>query len=87
MRQWLASTSLKDWAELLRAIAWPIVALIIFWRLHGVLEQLLLRLTQAEGMGFKLRLDKLGKELPKAEAEAKKVKPRLPDVPKPSSNQ
>lgn len=75
--------SVKDWADLLRAVAWPIVALIAIFRFHRVLESLLERLVRAEGLGVKIELGKLDKELPKAEIEAKRVRPkRLPEAPK-----
>ncbi len=77
--------SVKDWAELLHAVAWPLVALIAIFRFHRVMESLLERLIRAEGLGVKVELGKLDKELPKAEIEAKRVRPkRLPEARKPS---
>lgn len=76
--------SVRDWADLLHAVAWPIVALIAIFRFHGVIESLLERLIRAEGLGVKVELGKLDKELPKAEIEAKRVRPkRLPEALKP----
>jgi hypothetical protein len=66
----------KDWAELLHAVAWPIVALIAIFRFHSVIESLLERLIRAEGLGVKVTLAKLDKEMPKAEAEGKKLRLR-----------
>lgn len=78
--------SVKDWADLLRALAWPLVALVAIFRFHRVVESLLERLIRAEGLGVKVELEKLNKELPKAELEARKVRPKqLPSPPKPES--
>jgi hypothetical protein len=79
----LALFSVKDWADLLHAVAWPFVALIAIFRFHSVIESLLERLIRAEGLGVKVTLARLDKELPKAEAEARKVRPQLPRTPKP----
>jgi hypothetical protein len=76
--------SAKDWADVLHAVAWPIVALIAIFRFHSVIESLLERLVRAEGLGVKVTLAKLDKELPKAEAEAKKVRVPVPSPSKPS---
>jgi hypothetical protein len=81
----LIDVSVKDWADLLHAVAWPIVALIAIFRFHGVIESLLERLIQAEGLGVKVTLAKLNKEIPKAEIEARQVRPKLPVPPRPSS--
>jgi hypothetical protein len=80
---YLTGFSVKDWADLLHAAAWPIVALIAIFRFHSVVESLLERLIRAEGLGVKVTLAKLDKELPKAEGEARRVRPQLPSVPKP----
>ena len=77
--------SVKDWADLLHSVAWPIVALIAIFRFHSVIESLLERLIKAEGLGVKVTLAKLDKEIPKAEIEAKRVIPKLPEPPKPNS--
>lgn len=77
--------SVKDWADLLHAVAWPIVVLISVFRFHGVIESLLERVIRAEGLGVKATLAKLDKEIPKAEAEAKRLKPKQPDPPKPGN--
>lgn len=82
---YLGAVSIKDWADLLRAIAWPTVALIAIFRFHSVIESLLERLIRAEGLGVKVTLAKLDKEIPKAEIEAKRLRPKQPDTPKPSS--
>jgi hypothetical protein len=75
--------SVKDWADLLHAIAWPVVALIAIFRFHSVIESLLERLVRAEGLGVKVTLAKLDKEIPKAEVEARRVKPKEPVTPRP----
>jgi len=77
--------SVKDWADLLHAVAWPIVALIAVFRFHRVIESLLERLIRAEGLGVKVTLAKLDKEIPKAEVEAKRLRPKQPDAPKPAN--
>ena len=74
---------MKDWADLLHAVAWSVVALIAIFRFHNVIQSLLERLIRAEGLGVKVTLAKLDKELPKAEAEARKVRPQLPQAPRP----
>lgn len=77
--------SVKDWADLLHAVAWPIVALVGVFRFHRVIESLLERLVHAEGLGVKVTLARLDKELPKAEVEAKTVKVPIPPTPKPGN--
>ncbi|MGD0570376.1 MAG: hypothetical protein ABSA78_18390 [Candidatus Sulfotelmatobacter sp.] len=77
----LALFSVKDWADLLHAAAWPIVALIAIFRFHGVIESLLERVIRVEGLGVKATMAKLDKEIPKAEMEAKRLKPKQPDIP------
>lgn len=79
----MAWASAKDWADVLHAVAWPFVALVAIFRLHSVIESLLERLVRAEGLGVKVTLAKLDKELPKAEGEARKVRPQLPPAPRP----
>lgn len=76
--------SIKDWADLIHAGAWPLVALIAIFRFHSVIESLLERLVRAEGLGVKVTLAKLDREIPKAEIEARRVTPKLPEPPKPS---
>jgi hypothetical protein len=66
--------SVKDWADLLHAAAWPIVALIAVFRFHGLIESLLERVVRVEGLGVKATMAKLDKEIPKAEIEAKRLK-------------
>jgi hypothetical protein len=77
--------SVKDWADLLHAVAWPIVALIAVFRFHSVIESLLERVIRVEGLGVKATLAKLDKEITKAEVEARRVKPKQPDTPKPGN--
>lgn len=77
------ATTIHEWAELIRAVAWPIVALVAVFLFRDVIEQVLRRVTKAEAMGIKLTLEKLGSDLPKAELEIRKVKTPLPEVPKP----
>jgi len=79
----IAWPSAKDWADLLHAGAWPIVALVAIFRFGTVIESLLERVVQLEGLGLKATLAKLDKELPKAEGEARKVRLPLPRTPKP----
>jgi hypothetical protein len=82
---YLAVFSVKDWADLLHAVAWPLVALFAVFRFHNVIESLLQRLIQAEGLGVKVSLAKLEKEIPKAEVEAKRLRPKQPETPKPGN--
>jgi hypothetical protein len=77
--------SVKDWADLLHAVAWPTVVLIAVFRFHGVIESLLERVIRVEGLGVKATLAKLDKEIPKAEVEAKRLRPKQPDPPKPGN--
>jgi len=74
---------MTELADLLHAVAWPIVALIAIFRFQAVIESLLERLVKAEGLGVKVTLAKLDKYLPKAELEARKLRPKLPAPPKP----
>jgi hypothetical protein len=76
--------AMRDWADLLRAIAWPLVVLIAIFRFHGVLSALLSRVVRAEAMGVKVSLEKLDKDIVKAEVGVRKLKTRLPEVPQPS---
>lgn len=70
--------SVKDWADLLHAVAWPIVVLILGFSFRSVIESLLERLIQAEGFGVKMSFKKLDKEIPKAELEAKGLELKAP---------
>jgi hypothetical protein len=73
--------SVEDWADLLHAVAWPIVALIAIFRFHSVIEPLLERVVRVEGLGVKATMAKLDKEIPKAEVEAKRLRAKQPDIP------
>jgi len=73
--------SVKDWADLVHATAWPIVALVAIFRFHSVIESLLERVIRVEGLGVKATMAKLDREIPKAEIEAKRLKPKQPDIP------
>lgn len=74
----LVSLTMKDLAELLHAVAWPLVTLVVLLRFHGVIQTLLERLIHAEGMGVSLTLDK---RLRAAEKKLKNSKPQLPPRP------
>lgn len=77
----LALFSVKDWADLLHAVAWPLVALVAIFRFHSVIESLLERVIRVEGLGVKATMAKLDKEIPKAEMEAKRLRAKQPDIP------
>lgn len=70
--------SVKDWADLLHSVAWPIVVLILGFSFRSVIESLLERLIQAEGFGVKMSFKKLDKEIPRAELEAKGLELKAP---------
>ncbi|MGB8581377.1 MAG: hypothetical protein WCD47_11190 [Candidatus Sulfotelmatobacter sp.] len=73
--------SVKDWADLVHAVAWPFVALVAIFRFHSVIESLLERVIRVEGLGVKATMAKLDKEIPKAEMEAKRLKAKEPGIP------
>jgi len=79
----LAVATIRDWADLIRAVAWPLVAVFALLKFRGILESLLARIIHAEGMGFKITLEKL---LPKAEKEARQLKLQIPDPPTPDTD-
>jgi hypothetical protein len=76
--------------ELVKAVAWPLVVLyfLLYYRkeIQGLLREMpdvVRRMRSAHGLGLEIELDKIGTDLPAAEAEAKNVVLPLPATPTP----
>ena len=74
--------------ELVKAIAWPLVALYVLISYRNELRDtlyempnLVRRMRSAHGLGIEVQLDKLENELPKAQAEAQTLVLNAPDPP------
>ncbi len=77
--------------ELVKALAWPSVAVYIVVKFQAQIRQLLnemprvvQRMRSAHGLGLEIELDRIGDELPVAEIQAQSLSLRLPAVPVPT---
>jgi hypothetical protein len=68
---------MHEWVELVKALAWPCVVLIIVSIYQGQIRSLLnelpnvvRRVRSAHGLGVEVELDKIDYELPSAEQQA-----------------
>lgn len=76
--------------ELVKAVAWPLVVLyfLLYYRteIRRLLKEMpyvVRRMRSAHGLGLEIELDRIGTELPGAEAEAKNVVLPMPSTPTP----
>lgn len=74
--------------ELIKALAWPCVAMYIVVRFQTEIRALLnempsviRRVRSAHGLGVEIELEKIGDELPVAELQAPLLSLRMPSVP------
>ena len=85
---------MHETVELVKAIAWPSVAVYFLVRFHSQVASLLnelpnvvRRVRSAHGLGVEIELGRIGGELTIAEQEARTLSLRMPTEPKPTKTE